>query len=718
MFILCITGCGATDDADHAASTINVPVYARRVSQINLQEEYNPYIMEFSENGIFYCVQKEEQQKEGEEYIDGYQFFYQTYDGSEVKTPLCELKDGYIRDITSIRRESKDDLVVLWMDEDAHILEYDENGKLYRDVVIDQLFNSFEDFPILLALHSGEYVIHMGKEIYLLDSDGIIKSSLEVDGNVDGLLCTDDGNSYVIYEKNENNHLTVWISEMDFTKKRLTKSRCVPGNMANVSVFEGNKFISFSEEYAFLFEMDESKEEPLVDLKKQSILFSQIKRVLGNRDEIRLATLDMTDPDQDIYLISLIKDGEEPTETTAQEQYTPDGRKIVRIAVPEDYKWQIEYQAQKYNQKSDICYVEVDRFTGTLQDYLGRGERPDAVMLNDHTEIAPLVERNLLTDFLPLFDAQDKYAVSEIIPKAKELLGHGEGMYAMTGIFEMLLRVSTGEEYDDSGKCSAAEYIKWYDEYLNNNEIAGIGSLENILYADITSYYDEKTGDVFFTSSEFKELMMTYKELLERHKGELDQSLRKDRGWVVDGIVRGPYGYTGLLNAMVLTDPGVELVGMPLSNGESSVLVTLPYPIGIMSTSEYKAEAFDFIMYYSRTKLIYEGDNAADYERGELYQTPARFSTYTDVLNEEIYETEKPFAAERGVNGAINFFYFTDAHKEQLTYLMENANSDTKTQRDIFGFFSEEMGGYLQGNKNLDDACEALQNRTSLYLAE
>ena len=718
LILLFASGCAASNGNDITTlPDADIPLYSRSTSQITLHDDYNPYMTEFTKQGIFYFVQEEELAEGSEEYVSGYNFFFQPYDDSMAAVPLCELKDGYVRDFAGVQKDGAEYLAVLWIGEEAHISEYDENGKLCRDTVIDNLFNNIEKFPTLLALPGGEYVIGMEKEVYLLNPDGAVTKTIKTEGYVRRLLAVDEGPVYVLYEKDEGRNTAVYMSETDFSKGRLAKTRKVPGDTEKVSLFEENRFVSFSNDYAYLFEMDESKDEILVDLKKQSILSSQIQLIFGSRDEIKVASMDTSAPAQGVYLFFLTEAEEMTAGASEKEQYSPDGRRIVWVAVPEGYGWQIEFHANKYNQTSDAVYVEIERFDGPLEDYLGRGERPDVVMLNDQTEIAPLAERGMLEDLLPLFDGQDRYSVSEILPKARELLGFGDGMYAMTGRFEMLLRTSIETEFDDLGKCTAADYLKWYDAFLDENQITGMGSLYDVLYADIRSFYDDSTGEVFFTSNEFKELMMTFKEVSSRHKGEIDKYLGRDKGYTVRGIASGPRWYLSLGNAWEITDPDSRLVGMPTPDGDSIVLTSLAYPMGIMSTSDYKEGAFDFIMYYCRLNE-YLGQGSSSDAYGASYLTLAPFSTYEDIMKEEIYETEKPFAALRGAGDIPEFYYFTDEHKEQLKDLIEGAVADTKVQKDIYGMFLEEMDGFLQGDKDLDAACEILQNRVSLYMDE
>ena len=146
-----------------------------------------------------------------------------------------------------------------------------------------------------------------------------------------------------------------------------------------------------------------------MDLNKQSILVSQIQYIFGTREEPKLLLLDKLEPDQGAFLLHM-KLGEEDQQTAEasdhekqREKYAPDGRRILWVAIPEDYAWSMEFHAKKYSLLSENTVVEVERFQGTLEEYLGKGNRPDIVVFQDQTDIESYVQKQLLADFVPLF---------------------------------------------------------------------------------------------------------------------------------------------------------------------------------------------------------------------------------------------------------------------------------------------------------------------------
>lgn len=116
-------------------------------------------------------------------------------------------------------------------------------------------------------------------------------------------------------------------------------------------------------------------------------------------------------------------------------------------------------------------------------------------------------------------------------------------------------------------------------------------------------------------------------------------------------------------------------------------------------------------MYYnSLAEFLMVGDTEATY--GKAGNTGAYFSVYEEILKEEIYESARPYSSIGGE------FYFTEEQNNQLQYLIDCAVSDTMTQRDIYVMLMDEMDAHFQGGKDMDSACEIVQNRAELYLKE
>lgn len=664
--------------------------YQRDTASFQLSEDANTYLADYTENGFFYFTMSE----------DGYHFYEQTYDG-KAAVPFCVVEDGIVRDFTSVTMDGKCRLAVLCTGEEARVLEYDEEGKLVRENVIDESFNDLEKIVRLYAWRDEGFVIAMAGDVFILGADGQLTETLQLDGTVRDFCGAREDALFVTVENEETGSNELCLMKLDMRKRRADVVRKLQSGLVKVFAFEDG-FLSIFEDRAVFFCEGEDAEEVLIDMDQQGILASQIQAVFGSREEIKLV---LTDQEREAYFMTL-------RPSTEQQLYASDSRKIVRVAIPQEYVYQMEFHVKKYNQANDKSFVEVERFEGSLEDYLGKGNRPDVIMFHDQTEIAAYVQKDAFVDFCPLFQKQEQYSLDGIIPKARELLGieNGDKMYAMAGRFRLLLRTSNGTEFDSDGKCDCVTYLKWYDDFLTGNEIGGLGEIEKVLYANVDVFYDEDRAEASFTSEEFAELMQTYKEVYTRHGGDSGQKIvTADK--IHGEIARGPR-WLASFSRPELTDPDIKIEGIPGVDGVSRIYMRLDYPMSILSTSDCMEEAFDFVMYYnSQDELLVKGDTEAAY--GKSGTTTAFFSVYEEALKENIYESERPYITLDGIE-----YFYTDEQNARLKAQIDSAVPNTKAQSDIYGMLMEEMEPYLKGGKELQAACEILQNRVELYLAE
>lgn len=734
MVVLFFSGCAYGEKEGitltEQQNTKYVISYFREKIALPMVDNYNPYIMDYSEDGLFYYVNMEDQ----------YQFYFQPYETSEEAFCIFTLTGGYVRNLRVVKKDDGMHFCVLWMEEKAYIYEYDANGKVCEKLALGEEMDFQGKVPVLLALREGGYLIGVDEKIYWISSGGNANCIVSLkEGVIRNLIELMDESTYVVYEKTAVYPAAMQLALLDYKKGQVKDYRTL-ANDERIFVFEENGLIFLNGDFACLLGSNEESDERVIDLKKQSILAGQIKGIFGSREEVMIISADPVGETQEVkaYRLTPRKDEAGKDEVwnnesqndvgkeKLEETYAPDGRRILRVALSsaEQNAWEIEYLAKKYNQDSDDTYIETYFFDGTLEDHLGRGKRPDIVMLHDQADIAPLVERGVLANLLPLYENQDKYSLDDVLPRAREALSVGDGLYAMAKRFELLLCTSDGTENDERGNCTIAEYLRWYDAYLEQNEVQGMGNLDNLFYGVLPNYYDEETGKAYFQSVDFKELMKEYKTLKTKYHvgtGLIYQFTDTAEDFTIRKVAEGPAWLDRLRGNSQLAVSENTLEGLPTIDGNRAVYMRLKLTLAILSDSKDKQEALDFILYTCNNKTIMHGTNGGRVEESiNPTQTMARFWVFEKNLREEIWETDKEYAILCGPDGPTDtiYLYLTKERRDMLRNLMDSAVGVTKAQNDIYGMFLEEMDGYLNGNKDLDNCCDILQNRVSLYLAE
>ena len=713
IIALFLTGCAGNVGGLNESSMPD-PAHFSVIKELKMKEGVNPYIMDYTSEGVLFFIQQDKKAGAEEQFRNN--LFYTSFDDNE-SIEICNI-EGIIKSVSIVSKRNETLFDILSISDKATIKEYDKKGNLVKEIILPDEFNDIKSFPLFRAYITNGYILSLENELYIINDDGEVTGLYKTGGYVGSIITALDNKAFVYYKDGQN-----YIAETG--EKGLGDRIPLPDETEGVYALGDDNFAAFSS--GKIYRLDsKGNTEIISDLSRDDILSSQIRFIFEEENGLNLileeisgdsVTIKLLSPEKNSQELNGIQESDNTFQTGSEdEERYHDGRRIIRVAVPSEYRWQIEFHGKKFNTESDSYHVEIDRFEGTLQDYIGKGNRPDVIMMEDMTEIVTFSEKGILEDLIPLFDAQDEYKKEDILPKAVDLLGSDGHLYAMTGRFTLLLRATDGTEYDSNGKCTATEYLNWYDEYLVKNDIDGMGSVSDIIYADIDSFYDEGTATADFESGDFKALMETYKRVLQSHKGELDRMLAASKGWGVMRIAQGPLRYPNWV-ALELTDPSVSVSGLPTKNGESAVIMDVHYPLGIMNTSECPEGAFDFIMYYSNLdEYLVKGSRESDY--GKAASTPALFSTNINILERGIYNTEKPFTFLMNDNGELVEYCYTAGQKEVLKNLIDSAEGDTRTRRIIYDMLEEEMDGFINGNKELDDCCKALQSRAVLFLEE
>lgn len=699
FFFLLLCGCKSKKINEYEAKEYDVPIYHKKVDLISLSQNINPYRIKYSDEGLCYEVINENSSR----------IYYRDYDINSSDIMVCEIFDETIKDYSFYGAKEQMSINVLTVGNAARINKYSTSGNLEKTIEIEDIFNHIDLFPIVREIDDGTYLIGMDSYVYILNDEGLISQRVDCKQRVQEITLREDETVLLLTqgEQSESKIINYDIKSGNFRFQNevLDDADSVLFNSL------GEPFLITDDYIIYLGKNDQ---EAILDLNKQSIISSWIKHVTVSEDEVKICLWDENDTDRMLQVMTFSKNAT-VSNLDSLKTYSEDGRPIVHVAIPRDYYYQIEFHAKKYNQLSADSYIEIERFDDSLENYLGKGKRPDIIMFNDSTEIESFYKKHYIEDMLPFFDNQETYKFDDLIPEIKNILGDGVGLYALSGRFSLLLRVSNGS--DGNEDMSASEYIKWYGEFLDDNDVPGIGGIDNVLYGVIDNFYDLDSASCSFDSDGFKQIAIEYKNVTDNHSGELPEHLRTEYGTDVEGIARGPFWYTGLGSCDYLANPEWSLKGIPNAK-EEVVLAVYEYPMAIMSTSKNKTSSFDFIMYYS-SQSEYLPEGSQSYEYGKSYLTLAPFSAFENVMKEEIYETEKPFLAVMG-NGTstFEFFYFTEENKEMLKKLISISKPDTATRREIYEIVSTELEPYLNDSKNLSEACDAIQKRVSLLLEE
>lgn len=723
-----VIGCSNTikntnNNMDAEISLINPPSYTRKTTEYRLKDQANPYSISFFEYGFaYYTTEVEAENTDSEEtYKNKYDIYLQLYDSADPIL-MGSINDGYIADLYISKEDNHFRLYVFSKGKEALLTEYDELGNTISSLVLDDYVNKPE-FSKLSVPPDHAIVIGMENEVVLLKEDGTFDKTIKITGRLSNIFCSEDGRLYGIVENNDSKRRNAFIYEFERKTQAQIEIASPSNEFINAWLFEKG-FAYTTDSFITAFEPNGISEN-IVDLSKQNLFGSHIKYIGGSKNEIKIISSDESAESTSVYMFTLnVKPDEgDVSQAVKDDSYAEDGRKIVKIIIPKDCIYRVDYHAKKYNQISDTTYVEVEKLDEPLEDYLGKGNRPDIIMFEDNTEVQDYVNKGILEDLIPLVSEDDQQLIDDIIPQARAILNYNDEnkIYALGGTLWMMLVVSNGEE-NINNMCTTIDYLRWYDSFLTERHISGVGNLENLLYSSTSDFYDEETRESFFESDDFKSLMQEYKKVYSNHTGPLKQlSIEEEYDMSTFLLARGPQRQISY--GRDLYDTSISFQGIPCKDGSRRIYMKIYYPMGILTTSDRKPEAADFIMYFSSLEEYCDiGSDDYLFEKSTENLTRGMFSIYQKNLDSQILKTEKSYGTGNVLypDGSVKRqeCYYTQEQCEHLLELIEQAIPDTKEHIMIYNMMLDEMDGFWNGNKDIDSCCKVLQNRVELYLNE
>lgn len=147
------------------------------------------------------------------------------------------------------------------------------------------------------------------------------------------------------------------------------------------------------------------------------------------------------------------------------------------------------------------------------------------------------------------------------------------------------------------------------------------------------------------------------------------------------------------------------LLGYPTPDGTPGCIIAVDDAFGMVSTSEHKEGAWDFLEYFLSGELDKLDPSAGEYES----RIPVCLDKWNQILER----------AKRGdYDGTMNVAPMEEEEIRQLENLLDHAVIATDMDYAILQILGEELEAFFKGTKNAEETILVLQNRVNLLLQE
>lgn len=230
-----------------------------------------------------------------------------------------------------------------------------------------------------------------------------------------------------------------------------------------------------------------------------------------------------------------------------------------------------------------------------------------------------------------------------------------------------------------------------------------------LLETSLNSFINWETGECSFTSDEFKEILSFINSFPEEYIAQ-ETSLAKiyseNKSFVCPDALYD-LRRIAYLNYLFKDNSGVY-IGYPLTDGSGNTIMNAGSVWGITFSAKNKEICFDFLEYFLRE----------DYQKSLSYGIPVNRNAIEELLVEYSKESDEPIFEIGFEEDRQSIYYLTEEEVGIVRKLIDEADYLCNTDIRLFDIVREEAEAYYCKDKSLDEVCDVIQSRVSIYVKE
>lgn len=313
-------------------------------------------------------------------------------------------------------------------------------------------------------------------------------------------------------------------------------------------------------------------------------------------------------------------------------------------------------------------------------------------------EDAKLKEENLISSVLHVY----------------EMEGH---LYTIAPAFRIYTMWGAGSMVEGKKGVDVEKMIQILQNYGGDiNSIYGFSADENVLTTlcafNMDKFIDWNEGTCDFTGDGFRQIVDFAKQYQGKSFDSLYRAVQNREILLTLGIITSVEDYR---LESELYGENVQFIGYPTESGNGTAALFVGDELAISSKSEHQKEAWEFVKYFMQNGYNSTGfpvvkeqfdvflnesmNEVFVNENGELSAVAKRSYTEKDIINIQVYKCEPGDVAA-------------------IRDLVNNISDKFQYHTEIQKIIDEEIAAYFQGQKDIEEVCEIIQNRVQLYLDE
>lgn len=499
---------------------------------------------------------------------------------------------------------------------------------------------------------------------------------------------------------------------------------------------EGDDYYHVNKDGVYGYEIASNTLTKIMDWTNSNLMFSQMKMLAIITPEIMLmAELDSTDYMNKLYILNHVPDYEIPIKTYISIGYV--------TLLDDAYLTQAVSDFNKNNDEYRITLTNFYPREGGLDPLLrlnneiASGNAPDILYINSSLSPLMYAKNGLFVDLYEYLDKDPELRENllSFVTESVELNGI---LPQMITKFKIRTLIGKTENLDGKTSWSMSDMLMKYKSLLNNTifsyDISRNWLKTYVLDGLIAECLDYDNAVCDFNKQGFKDYIELYKLLTEnfdsteyvndymQFKINNFGRCRNNEMLLSSSTISNVYTY---MDEIILNfrDEEVSIIGYPTMFGDASGDYIEANGFSILSTSENKDAAWEFIKFTlsdyftSRCTSLFE-----------IIPTKRAI----DIIN-DWYEGQYIYYADNNIERVGSSFLIKDAEtkygpgiQEQIndewitkfnTYL-DTINNYVYKDINVINIVDDEVSVYVNSNKSTDDTIKAIQSRVLIYMSE
>lgn len=391
----------------------------------------------------------------------------------------------------------------------------------------------------------------------------------------------------------------------------------------------------------------------------------------------------------------------------------------------------IQYNREHSDYQIEIRdYLEADDPVQQMNTDVIAGKMPDILDIS-YLSVDQYIEKGLLENLTPYLEKDSEINMDDLIPAVSETMMQDHNVYFVSPSFSICSLAAGGETVKDQEgwtleemQNAIKEKDKEVDVFYRSDKM---DSLYRLLEMEVSDFVNWSTGECYFDSEEFKELLALADQIGTDEIPEQNEEMPSNWDAIRDGKVLFWDGWVSLTEIYMnrnIFGEDVTYIGYPNKDREGSYF-QFDHPLAIYSKSEEKDAAWEFIRIfmtkeYQGKKDLYGYSMPTRQDCFDL-MLEANLATewYINEMGQEIFPGEMWSVytlSNQGVSDGKNPFTQKDA--DELTALIANTKRRVSYEDALMNIIQEEAEIYFAGEKSLEDTVKIINNRAETYVNE